>query len=76
MHITCELARSAGAAASASHSTAHTIHIAHTTQALRIHITLELAWSADKTVQQLGRTHRSNQRQPPRYVILSSDICG
>jgi hypothetical protein len=21
-------------------------------------------------VQQLGRTHRSNQRQPPRYIIL------
>lgn len=36
----------------------------------------QLAWSADKTVQQLGRTHRSNQLQPPRYIILSSDVCG
>jgi hypothetical protein len=45
-------------------------------QRQRVHITLELAWSADKTVQQLGRTHRSNQRQPPRYIIVSSDISG
>lgn len=27
-------------------------------------------------VQQLGRTHRSNQHQPPMYYIVSSDICG
>jgi C-terminal domain on Strawberry notch homologue len=27
-------------------------------------------------VQQLGRTHRSNQRQPPLYLIVASDICG
>jgi hypothetical protein len=27
-------------------------------------------------VQQLGRTHRSNQKQPPRYIILHSDVAG
>ncbi|KAL0037371.1 hypothetical protein WJX79_004342 [Trebouxia sp. C0005] len=45
-------------------------------QRQRVHITLELAWSADKTVQQLGRTHRSNQLQPPKYLIVSTDISG
>ncbi len=29
-----------------------------------------------KQVQQLGRTHRSNQKQPPRYVILFTDLAG
>ena len=43
-------------------------------QRRRFHVTLELGWSADKTVQQLGRTHRANQTQPPTYVILSSSI--
>ncbi len=27
-------------------------------------------------VQQLGRTHRSNQAQPPHYLLVSSDISG
>jgi len=42
----------------------------------RVHITMELPWSADRAVQQFGRTHRSNQEYPPEYLFLISELAG
>lgn len=42
----------------------------------RMHITMELAWSAEKQLQQFGRTHRARQAQAPHYKLLVSDVGG
>ena len=45
-------------------------------QRKRVHICLEMPWSADASIQQMGRTHRSNQLLPPKYVCPVTSIAG
>ncbi|KKN75037.1 hypothetical protein LCGC14_0384110, partial [marine sediment metagenome] len=45
-------------------------------QEKRIHYLLQAGWRADKAVQGLGRTHRSNQKQPPKYILVTTDLKG
>lgn len=42
----------------------------------RVHITLELGWSADIQLQSFGRSHRTNQAVPPIYNLLSTELAG
>lgn len=42
----------------------------------RVHITVEYAWGPDQLLQQLGRSHRSNQEYDPTYCVIKSPIPG
>lgn len=42
----------------------------------RIHYLIQAGWKADAALQGFGRTHRSNEAQPPEYVLVSTDIKG
>jgi hypothetical protein len=45
-------------------------------QRKRIHYGVQLGWRADIAVQKMGRSHRSNQRYAPHYVLVSTDLDG
>ena len=41
---------------------------------LRVHYLLEPGWKADTAIQGLGRTHRTNQRQPPLFRPVATNV--
>ncbi|MBB4000156.1 strawberry notch family protein [Aureimonas pseudogalii] len=45
-------------------------------QRLRVHYLAEPGWRADNAIQGLGRTHRTNQAQPPLFRPVASDVKG
>jgi hypothetical protein len=59
-------------------STGDSFHAGRTVrnQERRLHIAAELKWSADKQVQDFGRTHRTGQVQPPIYLLVFTELGG
>ena len=45
-------------------------------QERREHIAAELKWSADKQLQDFGRTNRCNQASPPIYILIYTELGG
>jgi hypothetical protein len=45
-------------------------------QRRRVHYLLEAGWKADTAIQGLGRSHRSNQKQPPLFRPVATDVRG
>src|SRR5690606_245752 len=59
-------------------STGDSLHASRTVrnQERRLHIAAELKWSADKQVQDFGRTHRTGQTAPPVYLLVFTELGG
>lgn len=64
------LAFSQAGATSATYSAQKTVP----NQRLRRHYVLQPGWRADLALQGMGRSHRSNQVQPPEYILLTTDL--
>ena len=45
-------------------------------QRQRIHYLLEPGWKADAAIQGLGRSNRTNQKQPPVFRPVATDVKG
>jgi hypothetical protein len=43
-------------------------------QRLRVHYLLEPGWKADSAIQGLGRTNRTNQKQPPLFRPIATNV--
>jgi hypothetical protein len=43
---------------------------------LRKHYLIQAGWRADVAVQGLGRSHRSNQKQAPEWILVTTDLKG
>lgn len=50
--------------------------LAAANQRLRIHYLLEAGWKADTAIQGLGRSNRTNQKQPPVFRPVTTDVRG
>lgn len=47
---------------------------AHRGHRRRLHLILELPWSAEAFEQQCGRTHRADEASPPLYRVVTTDV--
>jgi len=43
-------------------------------QQRRVHVILELKWSADEQMQDFGRSHRTNEASQPEYKLMSVNV--
>ncbi len=43
-------------------------------QRKRIHYLIQPGWRADKAIQGMGRTHRTNEASPPHYVLPTTNL--